>query len=344
MICIIGSAQHSQVLAVLAALSERRAEVVSIDHASASALTVSVEQRHAGLRFMVGGTELPEGLVTWAAGKYLRQNFGHTEEWANAFIAGANWRETANNILRTLPGEVVNAPDSVARAGSKLWQCRLALDVGFRVPDSLVTNESDQIRLWAGQGELVIKAIGDPHMPRVVPEVGQAVMMTSDLTPDMLSHREAREPHPVYVQRKVAKKAEHRVVVVAHRVFAFGIDPKQHPIMHTDYRYGGEMVDYMPEELPPDIVAKILELHSRAGLFTGCYDLIETPDGDFVFLEVNPDGIWGKHDEIIGGAISAAFADELIHRESLCRARKEPVAGDAMGRCGSRPDACALPA
>ncbi|XLZ68769.1 hypothetical protein ABT364_19775 [Massilia sp. SR12] len=72
------------------------------------------------------------------------------------------------------------------------------------------------------------------------------------------------------------------------------------------------MVDYVPYQLPEKIETMILAFAERTGLFTGCFDLIETEGGDFIFLEVNPEGVWGLHDDIIGGAISSCVAESLV--------------------------------
>ena len=43
----------------------------------------------------------------------------------------------------------------------------------------------------------------------------------------------------------------------------------------------------------------------------GAIDLIETPDGEFVFLEVNPSGQWGWIADLGGLPIPEAVADML---------------------------------
>ena len=47
------------------------------------------------------------------------------------------------------------------------------------------------------------------------------------------------------------------------------------------------------------------------GLKYGAIDLIETPNGDFVFLEVNPSGQWGWISDLAGLPIPEAVADML---------------------------------
>ncbi|MEJ2669125.1 MAG: MvdD family ATP-grasp ribosomal peptide maturase, partial [Gammaproteobacteria bacterium] len=48
------------------------------------------------------------------------------------------------------------------------------------------------------------------------------------------------------------------------------------------------------------------------GLNFGCIDMILTPDDEFVFLEVNPNGQWLWVEHSLGCNISGAIADKLI--------------------------------
>lgn len=310
-ICILGTEKHSQVAAVRDALSSQGVGVALIDYESSRSLSVEVSE-DGTTAWRYAHSDLALAPVLWAADKFIFQRFGQTEAWAENYARLLHWKETAQSLLRCFPNLVVNSPARVAAAQSKLWQLQAASESGLQVPPTLVTNDPCRIRDWSGGGELIVKAIGDPHLPRVHERVEQVALMTCDLTPDMLEGRIETEPHPLFVQKKIEKRFEYRVVIVGNAQFAFRIDPSQHPIMATDYRRGGYMVEYLPDELPPPIEARLRHLHAALGLFSGCYDLIQTPDSEFVFLEVNPSGIWAKHDTILGGAISKTFARCLV--------------------------------
>ena len=43
----------------------------------------------------------------------------------------------------------------------------------------------------------------------------------------------------------------------------------------------------------------------------GAIDMILTPEGEYVFLEVNPNGQWGWIEKLTGMPISQAIADVL---------------------------------
>jgi glutathione synthase/RimK-type ligase-like ATP-grasp enzyme len=48
------------------------------------------------------------------------------------------------------------------------------------------------------------------------------------------------------------------------------------------------------------------------GMQYGAFDFIETPEGEHVFLEVNPSGEWGMLEKDLGYPISEAIADALL--------------------------------
>ena len=78
-----------------------------------------------------------------------------------------------------------------------------------------------------------------------------------------------------------------------------------------DWRRRPFDVEKTPIELPSDLDAKLIALLRAFGLHYGAFDLIVTPDGRHVFLEVNPAGqyLWVEAQTKL--PITAAIADEL---------------------------------
>jgi glutathione synthase/RimK-type ligase-like ATP-grasp enzyme len=56
----------------------------------------------------------------------------------------------------------------------------------------------------------------------------------------------------------------------------------------------------------------LLSFVRRLGLMYGAIDMRRTPDGDHVFLEVNPAGQWLFVEQRTGQPIAARIADLLI--------------------------------
>jgi hypothetical protein len=123
---------------------------------------------------------------------------------------------------------------------------------------------------------------------------------------------------PVIVQEYVPKKLELRVTVVGDQIFPCAIHSQDsHLENRSDWR--NDVYDCRHESyaLPPCVEAKCFELVRRLGVHFGCIDLIVTPDDEYVFLEINPNGQWRWVQELTGMPIAEAIAELLINRK-LC--------------------------
>ena len=258
--------------------------------------------------------DLTNTSLVWRSEKIIFRDFGDTEEWADEYVSGSNWKESLRNIASVLNCPVVNSIESRQKCENKLYQLRLAQNMGLKIPSSLVSNSIKEINTHTHQYQsAIIKMIGDPHIPVIEEGVKQNVMTTCRIDKVYLNdHKDKIEPMPMYVQNEIEKKLEYRCIFVLDKVFALSINPFQHKIMEVDYRRGGMMVDYRPATIPKFVEEKLVKMANEMGLFSGCFDLIEDVNGDFIFLEVNPEGVWGLHDEIYDKEISKKFAESLI--------------------------------
>jgi glutathione synthase/RimK-type ligase-like ATP-grasp enzyme len=99
--------------------------------------------------------------------------------------------------------------------------------------------------------------------------------------------------------------------VVGTRIFSAKIDSQAHAKATLDWRPFLQDLEYEVVELPPEIEAKILIFMRTFGLIYGAFDFIVTPEGRYVFLEVNPSGQYMWVECATGLEITAALADAL---------------------------------
>ena len=123
-------------------------------------------------------------------------------------------------------------------------------------------------------------------------------------------------PRTVITDDPSQASADVRVTVVGDHLFATAITPTPGGY-DLDHRVDLPGQDLMPTELPADTAGKIRALMERLGLLYGAVDLRRTPDGRFVFLEVNPAGEWRFIEERTHQPITQAMAEFLarIDRE-----------------------------
>jgi glutathione synthase/RimK-type ligase-like ATP-grasp enzyme len=115
----------------------------------------------------------------------------------------------------------------------------------------------------------------------------------------------------------IPKACELRVACVAGKAFAGALDATGTSRGHTDWRRASpEECRWQKGELPTEVASSLQMLMSELGLVFGAVDLICTPSGEHVFLEVNPSGEWGMLERDLGLPISEAIAAALLDDKS----------------------------
>jgi glutathione synthase/RimK-type ligase-like ATP-grasp enzyme len=131
-----------------------------------------------------------------------------------------------------------------------------------------------------------------------------------------VAYAEAIRFGPVIVQEYVAKRVELRVTVVGRAVFAAEIHSQESNHARFDWRrYDLGSTRHEVHRLPAVVADRCVEIVGRLGLRYGAIDLILTPDGRYVFLEVNPTGQWLWIEKATGLPIGDALCDLLLHGE-----------------------------
>jgi len=219
------------------------------------------------------------------------------------------WRSVLASLEHFTPVERwLNPRASDLRARNKPSQLAVAQQVGLRVPRTLISNDPDAVAefLGAGGGEHIYKPLSWYARPP------DTFVFTSVVTAaDVASDPDAVTVAPGIFQERIPKAFELRVTIVADRVFAAKVDSQRHQEAQLDWRRWQTEIAYSPCQLPPDVTARLMALHHTFGLVYGAYDLIVTPDGEHVFLEVNPVGQWLWIEEATGMPIAEEVARVL---------------------------------
>jgi len=208
----------------------------------------------------------------------------------------------------------VNVPHADRRAENKARQLRVARDLGLAVPRTLITNDPARARSFFDEvgGRMVAKML----TPLSV-SMGKAPLFvrTSLVAAEDLEHADELRLSPMVFQELVPKDVELRVAVVDGRPFVGAIDASRSSAGQVDWRAAatGE-VRWEHAELPADVAAKLHRLCRELDLVYGAVDLIRRPDGEHVFLEINPGGEWGMLERDLDLPIAAALADALLDR------------------------------
>jgi len=113
-------------------------------------------------------------------------------------------------------------------------------------------------------------------------------------------------------QEEIAKARELRVVAVRGELFVGALDASRSATGAVDWRRSDPAeCRWEPDTLPEDQARALRALLASLELEYGAVDLIRTPDGRHVFLEVNPAGEWGMLERDLGYPIADALARGL---------------------------------
>ena len=149
-------------------------------------------------------------------------------------------------------------------------------------PETLVTNSPEEARAFIerhGVGKVIRKAFRN---------IAEAPRETAIVGTDELAHIDAVRFTPVIFQSFVTADLDLRVTVIDGEIFAAAIaSDDDHKV---DYRKGLGTAKVQPYQLPDDVSANLLGLMNEMNLKFGAVDFRVTPQGEHVFLEVDPAG------------------------------------------------------
>ncbi len=206
----------------------------------------------------------------------------------------------------------VNDVQCQRAAENKKRQLRLATSAGLRVPRTLVTNDPAAARQFFAEteGQTVAKLL---RPITVSMDAVDSFVYTNRVREEDLASAEGLRHSPMVFQELIPKAHELRVAFVAGETFAGALDASGTSRGHTDWRrVAPEECRWHKSQLPTEVTSGLQLLMSELGLVFGAIDLICTPSGEYVFLEVNPGGEWGMLERDLGLPISEAIAEALL--------------------------------
>lgn len=202
--------------------------------------------------------------------------------------------------------------ECINAANDKLRQLRVATEVGFVIPQTLVTNKAESAKEFFHQvnGKMVSKLL--TPLSRTM-ESTSFFFYTSVVKEEDLQDAESLRYCPMVFQEQIPKQWELRVVYVNCKVFVGALDASIYNTSKVDWRKPGVDVGvWQHYELPEQVLRRLQIFMNKLGLLFGALDFIVTPSEDYVFLEVNPIGEWGMLEKDLDLPIASAIADTLL--------------------------------
>lgn len=175
-------------------------------------------------------------------------------------------------------------------AGMKTLQLKIARHLELRVPQTLITNDPERVREFSknlsnGIVHKLQTATAWTNSERI------ARSRTVRMTAAHLANDAAIKLCPGIFQEYIPKAFEVRATFFGETCLAAQLASQDNVYGTCDWRSASPVeLGVRPLELPKAIYDKCLSLMKQLGITIGCFDFSVTPDGEYVFLEVNENG------------------------------------------------------
>ena len=225
------------------------------------------------------------------------------DERTRAF-ALENWRCLVHGVWLCSSAKWVNPPVSQTVAANKVYQLEVAGSIGLRIPETLFTADPAQVTQFveAHTEGVVCKSIGNT--------LGVPSTLTVRLSSEHLEALHALPLSPAIFQEYIAGERDIRIVVIGEQCFGAEIHTS-HGANPLDWR-GDFNNPWYPHELPNNIRKQCIMLTRSLDLRYGAIDMRLTPDGEYVFFEINPGGQFLFLEVWTGQPIALALAEYLV--------------------------------
>jgi len=222
--------------------------------------------------------ELPGGdLEHHTAGEleFIRREILYTLEGIYRFLQDRFWLSSVYNIRN---------------AENKIYQLIVAGQVGFQAPKSIVTSAPNMESrfLESIKYDAIIKPVWSGHVDE---PKNSKIIFTNKIGKDISSQIDRVRACPAYFQQRIYNTADIRATIVGSKIFSCEIHTPGDPEEKVDWRNTDVVeLQYKEIDLPKEVSESCLKMLNHFGLEFGAFDFIKTGSGEFIFLEVNPNG------------------------------------------------------
>lgn len=263
-----------------------------------------------------GKFRLDDIATVWYRRAYNIGN-GLKEELDQKFFGAAmgEIRNTLFGFLESLDCYSLGKPSVYRRLDSKEEQLKIASKIGFKIPETCITNNPEEAKEFILKHKSVITKMQTGFA--IYEDGVENVVFTNQINEDQLDRLDALLYCPMQFQKKIEKKKELRVTVVGKDIYTFEIDSQQSEDAKVDWRKDGvNLLDkWVQTELPENIESKIRKLLDVYHVDYGAIDIIVSPEDEYFFIEINAAGEFFWLDNLTSdNAISKSIADLLCNQ------------------------------
>jgi hypothetical protein len=212
-----------------------------------------------------------------------------------ALHAASEWMEALEGFLAHISFDRwINHPSANAGASHKLEQLTRARRIGLLVPDTLLTQSPEAVRqFWTKhKHHIVVKPLSGGY----IEHQGQkedTVIYTSSVSEEAIKNVELICECPTLFQERINKAVDIRVCYLDGVATAVELVALENGQQRLDIRRDNMRdVNYRVLKMPTDVEVMLVKLLRSYNLRFAAVDFVIDREGNWVFLEINPNGQW----------------------------------------------------
>jgi glutathione synthase/RimK-type ligase-like ATP-grasp enzyme len=264
---------------------------------AAAPLLMSSEKTRVGIRALD---------LIWFRRAAFGEEVAAAADSAYAKFVKENYRAAGLGILLSeFNGIWIDHPLKSINSENKIIQAYVAREAGIRIPRTLVSQSPDAVREFCDtlNGEVIVKPIQ---------QVADAGARTKKVGDELLTNDQSIGMCPVMYQELIPGRRHIRAHIFGDHVLAAILESDD-----LDWRWNLN-IPCRQVTLPDELQKKMYAALDLLGLSMGVFDLKLTDEGEYVWLEVNPQGQFLFIEGMCGLPLTRAMAD-FLHTRSVGR-------------------------
>ena len=192
-----------------------------------------------------------------------------------------------------------------------------AKEVGLKIPQSEIITNKIQLKEKLAKSKIITKGIQDSATLESLNSSVNELTIYNNYSSLVIQKDIVKIPDrffPTLIQEYIDKQYELRIFYLAGKCYTIAIFSQRNEKTKNDFRHYDNEKDnkQIPYKLPVGVEQKVIRLMNKMELNSGSIDMIVDEKGSYVFLEINPVGLFEVVDYYGHFQIYEKIADYLI--------------------------------
>ncbi|MFA4793240.1 hypothetical protein [Leptospira kirschneri] len=234
---------------------------------------------------------------------YQSKNVEYSAIWFRRFLSPETFKNRSEtvwlleeyhsfiiNFIVSKNCRIMSDPYCIDRAENKALQLIVARKLGFNIPKTLFTGDISEIKSFseANDQSIIVKPIS---CNRTTMGSNEYQIFTNKVNKSDLIEIDSALPFPSIYQQFIDKEYDVRVTVIGNCAYSAFVESQENIETSVDWRK--KRIPFKRYNLPKEIQNQCVALVKGFGLSFGAIDLVKSKNGEYYFLEINPNGQWG---------------------------------------------------